>query len=127
MAGAEVSGRCAPWSRNAANPECSSPFVHYRAGKIYRVDRGHAMNSWVPQVGGQQKIEHFWLCGKCSPTLTVVLHSDGSVAVSKASLVNTTPPWARPRSLGTKADVASVDLSTPPERECHQQANSRPR
>jgi hypothetical protein len=58
-----------------ANPECSVPFRYLRDGKLFRVDldqlesrpAGHrdADKAW-------HRREHFWLCGRCALTMTLV-------------------------------------------------------
>ncbi len=74
-----------------ANPSCSTPLVYLREGKIFMVE------SPRPQfeVLGQNKpktsnrVEHFWLCGRCSNQMTLtydhqrgveIIHKNGSKA-----------------------------------------------
>lgn len=58
-----------------ANPACSVPFHYLRDGKLFRME--HRPNAFGPKRMGSAKpvhrIEHFWLCGPCSTTLTVVM------------------------------------------------------
>ena len=63
-----------------ANPACSVPFHYLRDGKLFRMESRSA--PFGPKLAGgarpSRKIEHFWLCGPCSTTLTVVM-SGGQV------------------------------------------------
>lgn len=68
------------------NPACGEPFLYFRNGKIYRIDRRDAMPH-VQRGQEQGKAEHFWLCGRCSTRLGVVLAPDGSVEVTEAGRV----------------------------------------
>ena len=67
-----------------ANPLCGAPFRYFREGKLFLVD---ASRSMVNVPGGesanriQRKSEHFWLCGRCSSTLSVDLNNRGRVSV----------------------------------------------
>lgn len=58
-----------------ANPACSAPFHYFRAGKLFRVD---TMSAESRQPGPQlvattrpHRVEHYWLCGACSATMTL--------------------------------------------------------
>ncbi len=58
-----------------ANPACSVPFHYLRDGKLFRMEFGSGPSG--PTLTGSPKparrIEHFWLCGPCSTTLTLVM------------------------------------------------------
>jgi hypothetical protein len=58
-----------------ANPECSSPFRYLRDGKLFRVDL-EKLNGQAAAASDSDKIwhrvEHFWLCGRCASTMTLV-------------------------------------------------------
>lgn len=59
-----------------ANPECSTPFQYFREGKLFQVDIGSLAGGppAVPQLASTKKfhrVEHYWLCGACSPKLTL--------------------------------------------------------
>ncbi|MFI5109524.1 MAG: hypothetical protein ACHP78_11845 [Terriglobales bacterium] len=61
-----------------ANPVCSAPFHYLREGKVFRMEFDPAGNPLGRQLAGSprpvRKIEHFWLCGPCSATLTLVMN-----------------------------------------------------
>jgi hypothetical protein len=59
-----------------ANPECSSPFQYFREGKLFQVET--ASLGELPPPGPQlvagkkpHRMEHYWLCGPCSATMTL--------------------------------------------------------
>lgn len=58
-----------------ANPECSAPFHYFREGKLFQVDTpGSDLRQQGPQpVTGKRpyRVEHYWLCGACSATMTL--------------------------------------------------------
>ena len=59
-----------------ANAACSAPFLYLREGKVFRMEfapdpnRLEAASAKSPKPA--RKIEHFWLCGSCSVTLTLI-------------------------------------------------------
>ena len=61
-----------------ANAACSAPFLYLREGKVFRMEfapdpnRLEAASAESPKPA--RKIEHFWLCGPCSTTLTLVIN-----------------------------------------------------
>jgi hypothetical protein len=61
-----------------ANPECSVPFHYFREGKLFQVDTtSSGLRPSGPQLmGGKMmyRVEHFWLCGVCSASLTLSYH-----------------------------------------------------
>jgi hypothetical protein len=63
-----------------ANPACAVPFQYLREGKLFRMEFGSERNPPGPQLAGTpkpvRKVEHFWLCGPCSTTLTLVMKGD---------------------------------------------------
>lgn len=60
---------------NCANPLCGKPLVYLRDGQIYIFD----VSSGPPDVKGrrQRRLEHYWLCGACSKTMTLVNDTQG--------------------------------------------------
>jgi len=69
-----------------ANPNCSTPFHYFREGKIFRVelDGSGTVRPTGPQLvtesGKVPRLEHFWLCGNCASTMTLVLRQGKGVA-----------------------------------------------
>jgi len=61
-----------------ANAACSVPFLYLREGKIFRMefalDPSQSGRGLAEGPKPVRKIEHFWLCGPCSTTLTLVVN-----------------------------------------------------
>jgi len=68
-----------------ANPACSVPFHYLRDGKIFRLEFGVDRRLPGPVLAGRLKpvrrVEHFWLCGRCSATHSVVMHEGRATTV----------------------------------------------
>ena len=66
-----------------ANPSCSTQLVYLREGKIFMVESPQPRPALVGPVGPkpQNRVEHFWLCGPCSSSMTLICDSHGSVKV----------------------------------------------
>lgn len=76
-----------------ANPNCSTPFHYFREGTIFRVevDGSGATRPTGPQLvtssGKTPRLEHFWLCGRCATTMTLVLErGKGVTAVPRENV-----------------------------------------
>ncbi len=62
-----------------ANPGCSVPFHYLREGKVFRLQ----VDGGKPQlVGAAAHVEHFWLCGPCASTMTLVVDHGRVVPVA---------------------------------------------
>jgi hypothetical protein len=62
-----------------ANPSCSAPFHYLREGRLFRIELPPAHTSQPAVIGvpkPSRRVEHFWLCGDCSSTLTLVVKGD---------------------------------------------------
>jgi hypothetical protein len=57
-----------------ANPACGKPLHYLREGRIYVFETAAA-----ERKAGQRRLEHYWLCGACSPTLALVQDTHGHV------------------------------------------------
>jgi hypothetical protein len=80
-----------------ANPTCSTPFHYLREGKIFRVEveatppTASQDKSYVPNGNNSPflvasrkpmlKLEHFWLCGPCSQSMSLLFDKDNGVSV----------------------------------------------
>ena len=61
-----------------ANPQCSTPFRYLYEGRLFRVEK-QALEPVVPgeperefEIKKQsRRVEFFWLCRRCSATLTL--------------------------------------------------------
>jgi hypothetical protein len=76
---------------NCSNPSCSVPFRHLRDGKLFRVESDPVSRSVKSNRG-----EYFWLCDRCSSTVSLRLGEEGAVVTVQL------PEAFR----GTPADVA---------------------
>ena len=57
-----------------SNPSCSAVFRHLREGRLFRLENDHTLKS--------TRVEYFWLCQHCSPTMTLrVAENETVVAV----------------------------------------------
>jgi hypothetical protein len=66
---------------NCANPNCAKPLHYLREGRIFVFDVAAAGSA----PGGKRlrRIEHYWLCGECSQTMTVVSSTEGVRVVAR--------------------------------------------
>ncbi|HEY6305182.1 MAG TPA: hypothetical protein VI488_01835 [Candidatus Angelobacter sp.] len=67
-----------------ANPSCSTQFIYLREGKLFAME--HTAKPKLRQQGPvlakpASRLEHFWLCGRCSEDLTLVYNSERGVQV----------------------------------------------
>ncbi len=60
------------------NPACSKLLRYLRDGKVFHVDRPGPL----VETGKQShNVEHFWLCGDCCQTMTVLFEPQTGVQV----------------------------------------------
>ena len=80
-----------------ANPACSTPFHYLREGKVFRVEvevtppltkeetielsNGSKVPFLIASRKPTRKLEHFWLCGACSQTMSLLIDKDNGVTV----------------------------------------------
>jgi hypothetical protein len=57
-----------------ANPSCSA-FLCLEEGKLFRLENDPTLRS-----SKSNRVEYFWLCRRCSSTMTLRLIEDGTVA-----------------------------------------------
>ena len=72
-----------------ANPNCSSSFRYLSQGKLYRWDTSAtatgkrlSFGSDTKLQGSTRRIEFFWLCAQCAPTMTLVFEKGTGVVTS---------------------------------------------
>jgi hypothetical protein len=73
-----------------ANPSCSTPLIYLREGKVFAMQSADRSALTQPRVAQQGpilakpsgRVEHFWLCGPCSESLTLVYDIEGGVRVT---------------------------------------------
>jgi len=79
---------CGRMISKCANPECSAPFRYLRDGKLFRVDLDQ-LESTLPEQDDPAKkwhrMEHFWLCGRCAASLTLVAEKGKGITVVSLS------------------------------------------
>ncbi len=60
------------------NPACSKPLHYLRDGRIFHIER----NPPLAESGKQShNVEHFWLCGDCCQSMTVLFDPQRGVQV----------------------------------------------
>ena len=59
-----------------SNPACSASFLYLQDGGLFRLESDSALGS-----SKSIRVEYFWLCQNCSPTMTLHLREDGTVAI----------------------------------------------
>lgn len=59
---------------NCANPTCSASFRLLVKGRLFRLEADPVLGS-----SKSSRMEYFWLCHRCSSTLTLRLREDGTV------------------------------------------------
>ena len=80
-----------------ANPTCSTPFHYLREGKIFRVEvevtppltadetvqlsNGSKVPFLIASRKAARKTEHYWLCGPCSRTMSLLIDKDNGITV----------------------------------------------
>jgi len=62
-----------------ANPACSVLFHYMRDGKLFRMEYEAEQQAIATQFGelpkkAARKVEHFWLCGSCSTSMTLIMN-----------------------------------------------------
>jgi len=69
-----------------ANPDCPTPFLHLRDGKLFRWDARAAVHVLPSEADlftkkPSGKAEYFWLCGKCAVSMTVVFREGIGITI----------------------------------------------
>ncbi len=69
-----------------ANPGCSASFLYLSQGKLYRWDtsaaatgKGLSFGADAQLQSATRRIEFFWLCEQCAPTMTLVFEKGRGV------------------------------------------------
>jgi hypothetical protein len=67
-----------------ANPACRTMFHYFRGGRIFQVN---------PRDRGLSKafhpVEHFWLCEKCAPGMSLAVDKEGNTLLQPLSVTAT--------------------------------------
>ena len=67
-----------------ANPSCSTPLVYLREGKIFMMVAPSRLEVATPtqQLPKEtSRIEHYWLCGRCSAEMTLAYDRQRGVQI----------------------------------------------
>lgn len=56
-----------------ANPDCGTPFLYFRDGKLFTVRRIGPLK--------QERVEFFWLCGECTAHLKMEIKLNGAMSL----------------------------------------------
>jgi hypothetical protein len=72
---------------HCANPQCSTPFLRLRQGKLFLVGTGGSSQSAklrsqaASRLHLQQRVERYWLCDQCSAVWTLVQDRNQGIAL----------------------------------------------
>jgi hypothetical protein len=71
-----------------ANPVCTTTLHYLREGKVFKIES----DADLLLVNGQprksvRKIEHFWLCGPCSESFTLISQQGQGVQLVEKPLI----------------------------------------
>ncbi len=64
---------------NCANPKCGKPLHYLRDGRVFVFEVAGARLG--PDGKRTRHLEHYWLCGDCSPSMIVECDSESGVLV----------------------------------------------
>ncbi len=59
-----------------SNPSCAASFRYFKEGRLFCLGSDPALRS------KSNRVEYFWLCHRCSSTLTLRLREDGTVVTA---------------------------------------------
>lgn len=62
-----------------ANPECATTLHYLREGKVFKVEADELRAIDAPKP--VRRVEHFWLCGPCSTSLTLIYDRAAGVRI----------------------------------------------
>jgi hypothetical protein len=57
-----------------SNPSCFAPFRSLQAGRLFRLE-----SDPILRPDNSSRVEYFWLCGRCSSTMTLSIGEDETV------------------------------------------------
>jgi hypothetical protein len=70
-----------------ANPDCHTTLHYLREGRVFKVESDSELFLVEGKKRPPRKVEHFWLCGPCSETSTLVKDQAGIIKVMAKPLV----------------------------------------
>jgi hypothetical protein len=77
-----------------ANPECAKPLHYLREGRVFIFEV--ATEDSGANGKKLRRLEHFWLCGGCSQTMTVMQEGDGIKVVRRLPAIYEPDDWEGP-------------------------------
>lgn len=57
-----------------SNPSCSAPFRYLQNGRLFRLE-----GDPICRLSKPGRVEYFWLCDRCSSTMTLRISNEGKV------------------------------------------------
>ncbi|MBW4027475.1 hypothetical protein [Acidipila rosea] len=66
---------------NCANPKCSKPLHYLREGRIFVFDVMDGRVAAGPDGKMKRRLEHYWLCGTCSQTMSLVQAGETGIQI----------------------------------------------
>lgn len=76
---------------NCANPNCNKPLHYLRDGRVFVFEVAGA--SLGPDGKRSRSLEHYWLCGDCSPSMIVEFRPEIGISV-RSKYVSSVPAMA---------------------------------
>ena len=71
-----------------ANPACSTTLHYLREGKVFKIEPSTKQQNGESPRKQPRSVEHFWLCGPCSESWTLLFDRELGIRVTaKAPLV----------------------------------------
>ncbi len=70
-----------------ANPECSTTLLYLREGKVFKVESDATGPIPVDGKKKVRRVEHFWLCGRCAESWTLLYDKEYGIRVEAKPLV----------------------------------------
>jgi len=64
-----------------ANPSCSNTFHYFSEGKVFEIRWETSPGATHNQGKNRKHTEHYWLCSRCSSTLTIAMDSASNILV----------------------------------------------
>ena len=65
-----------------ANPECSTTLHYLREGKVFKMESDATPRNGESPRKGAKSVEHFWLCGPCSESWTLLYDREVGIRVT---------------------------------------------
>jgi len=75
-----------------ANPSCSNPFLYLHKGRLYRMETDSPLPAEASAGNDvafrkSRRIEYFWLCDECAPSMTLTFKKGHGIRTAPAEPV----------------------------------------